>query len=48
MKESKQEKQIEKVYCIFNHNKPDINTELGKAFSEYLKEKINCKETLDQ
>ena len=48
MKEEGQEKQIEKVYCIFNHNKQDINTELGKAFSEYLKEKINCKETLEQ
>ena len=43
-----QAKQTEKVYCIFDNNKQDINTELGKAFSEYLKEKVNCKETLDQ
>lgn len=48
MKEDGQEKQAEKVYCIFNHNKQDINTELGKAFSEYLKEKINSKENLEQ
>lgn len=48
MKEKEQENQTEKVYCIFNNNKQDINNELGKAFSEYLKEQINCKENLDQ
>lgn len=48
MKEEEQEKQAEKVYCIFNHNKPDINTELEKAFTEYLKEQINSKENLEQ
>lgn len=41
------EKETEKVYCIFNNEKGDINEKLGKTFKEYLKEKLVTKEKLE-
>ena len=41
------EKETEKVYCIFNNKKGDINEKLVIAFKEYLKEKLETKEELE-
>ena len=37
----------EKVYCIFNKTKDNINERMGKAFEIYLKEYINMKEKFE-
>lgn len=34
----------EKIYCIFNSQKEDTNTKIGKAFAIYLKEYIKATE----
>jgi hypothetical protein len=33
-----EQKDKEKIYCIFNSKKEDINVKLSKAFEIYLKE----------
>lgn len=43
MKEEK-----DKVFCIFNSEKEDINAKMGKAFEIYLKEYIKTKEELEK
>ncbi len=40
--------QKEKVFCIFNSEKEDINAKMGKAFEIYLKECIKTKEELEK
>lgn len=40
------QKDIEKVYCIFN-SKEDINAKIGKAFEIYINEHIETKEELE-
>lgn len=44
----KEEKDKEKVFCIFNSKKEDINAKMGKAFEIYLKECIKTKEELEK
>ncbi len=36
----------EKVYCIFNSEKEDINTSIGEAFEIYIEE--NTKEKVEK
>lgn len=36
----------EKIYCIFNSKKEDINTKIGKAFETYLEDYIKVKEEI--
>ncbi len=44
----KEQKDKEKVYCIFNSEKEDINAKIGKAFEIYLKECVKTKEELEK
>lgn len=44
----KEQKDKEKVYCIFNSKKENINEKMGKAFEIYLKECIKTKEELEK
>lgn len=44
----KEQKDKEKVYCIFNSEKENINEKMGKAFEIYLKEWIKTKEELEK
>lgn len=44
----KEQKDNEKIYCIFNQEKEDINTKMGKAFEIYLRECIKTKEELEK
>ena len=42
------QKDKEKVYCIFNQTKDNINERMGKAFEIYLKDYIVTKEKLEK
>lgn len=44
----KEQKDKEKVYCIFNSEKENINEKMGKAFEIYIKEWIKTKEELEK
>lgn len=44
----KEQKDKEKVYCIFNSEKENINEKMGKAFEIYIKEWIETKEELEK
>ncbi|MCI8760475.1 MAG: hypothetical protein HFJ34_05070 [Clostridia bacterium] len=44
----KEQKDKEKVYCIFNSEKENITEKIGKAFEIYLKEWIKTKEELEK
>ncbi len=37
----------DKIYCIFNNRKKDINVQIEKAFQEYLKEEIKNSKNLE-
>lgn len=36
-----------KIYCLFNRQKEDINAEIGKAFQEYLEAKMENTKNLE-
>lgn len=44
----KEQKDKEKVYCIFNSEKENINEKMGKTFEIYIKEWIKTKEELEK
>lgn len=44
----KEQKDKEKVYCIFNSQKENINEKMGKAFEIYIKEWIKTKKELEK
>ena len=44
----KEQKDKEKVYCIFNSEKENINEKMGKAFEIYITDCITTKEDLEK
>ena len=40
--------QKEKIFCIFNSTKGEINECIGKAFEIYLKDQIKYQEKLEK